>query len=347
MDRRSFALSLGVALSELARNGGARHESPGGQLPTVDVRRSGAVGDGRTDDTLAIQRGIDSLPTTGGVVEVPRGAYLIDAVRGLRLRSHITFRMRRGAVLAALPTASTHYAILRGRGLEGVRISGGVLLGERGGHLPPHEGEWGMGIDLRGCARVTIEGVTARECWGDGIYLGHESSAGVPGGECSDITLRRCQAIGNRRQGLSVTGCLGVTIESCSFIGTWGTSPAAGVDLEPNAGKRVEGVTIRDSLFRGNAGWGLLAGGAGVERANVLNSRFVANGLGGIRLVRTRDSVVQGNQIEVSEGPAVLLEGGSTGIVVASNRVKQNGHPITDGRLYVERGGARGNRITP
>jgi len=44
----------------------------------VDVRRFGAVGDGLTDDTLAVQAAMDSLAGIGGVVVIPEGHYIID-----------------------------------------------------------------------------------------------------------------------------------------------------------------------------------------------------------------------------------------------------------------------------
>ena len=48
--------------------------------PVVDVRHPdyGAVGDGVTDDSAAIQAAIDAIPSTGGVVVFPAGNYHVD-----------------------------------------------------------------------------------------------------------------------------------------------------------------------------------------------------------------------------------------------------------------------------
>ena len=46
---------------------------------TVNVFDFGAVGDGVTDDTAAIQAAIDALPSTGGVVFFNPGTYLISS----------------------------------------------------------------------------------------------------------------------------------------------------------------------------------------------------------------------------------------------------------------------------
>jgi len=46
----------------------------------VSVKDFGAVGDGVTDDTSAIQAAIDSLPSTGGTVFVPKGTYMVSGI---------------------------------------------------------------------------------------------------------------------------------------------------------------------------------------------------------------------------------------------------------------------------
>ncbi len=50
-----------------------------GATGNVNVRDFGAIGDGQTDDTFAIQRAIDSLALQGGIVVIPSGVYLVSA----------------------------------------------------------------------------------------------------------------------------------------------------------------------------------------------------------------------------------------------------------------------------
>ena len=68
---------------------------------TLDVRNVGAVGDGRTTSTAAIQRAIDLVHGCGGgIVQLPAGTWVSGS---LQLRSHVTIDLAPGAVLLASP----------------------------------------------------------------------------------------------------------------------------------------------------------------------------------------------------------------------------------------------------
>ena len=79
----------------------------------IDVRSFGAVGDGVTDDTAAIQSAIHACPENGRV-RVPKGTYF---VRPLVLKSNMTLHLQEGAVLLADP-CEEHYPILPGEILD-------------------------------------------------------------------------------------------------------------------------------------------------------------------------------------------------------------------------------------
>ena len=64
--------------------------------PVFDVRKYGAKGDGRSYDTLAIQKAIDACAGTGGCVFLSQGTYLTAQ---LELKSGMTFFIDRTAVL--------------------------------------------------------------------------------------------------------------------------------------------------------------------------------------------------------------------------------------------------------
>lgn len=75
----------------------------------LSVRDFGALGDGVTDDTAAIQSAIYCCPR-GGRVTVPAGTYF---VRPIVLKSHMTLELKEGAVLLA-DTVEEHYPLLPG-----------------------------------------------------------------------------------------------------------------------------------------------------------------------------------------------------------------------------------------
>jgi hypothetical protein len=113
-----------------------------------DVRDHGAVGDGRTADTAALQRAIDACAAAGGgQVRFSPGTYLSGT---LHLRSRITILFEAGSRLvgttnlaeyrqpsppAYLPEAKWgkwHRALLLGEGVEDVTIAGlGTIDGNR------------------------------------------------------------------------------------------------------------------------------------------------------------------------------------------------------------------------
>ena len=79
----------------------------------VSVKDFGAVGDGEHDDTAAIQGAVSFLPP-GGRLIFPAGTYL---TLPLRLKSHITLELKRGATLLGSADRS-RYPILPGEAAD-------------------------------------------------------------------------------------------------------------------------------------------------------------------------------------------------------------------------------------
>jgi polygalacturonase len=67
-----------------------------------DVRRYGAAGDGKTKDTVAIQKAIDACTAGkgGGIVEVPDGTFVIAPIL---LKSNMTLHLEKAATLLGSP----------------------------------------------------------------------------------------------------------------------------------------------------------------------------------------------------------------------------------------------------
>ena len=227
----------------------------------VNVRDRGAKGDGKTDDTAAIQRAIDEIAGTGGTVYIPDGTFMVQGTgKTLRLGSKMTLKLADRAVLKVIPTAAPQYTTLRIVKATDVTVIGGTLHGDRKEHKGK-KGEWGMGIHIGSeAARVAIVGVTSRNMLGDGFYV-----SGVV-----DVALCSVSAINNRRQGLSIIEANRVLVTNSLFRDTHGTRPSAGIDMEPNKpDQSITNVRIEHSKFINNAGDGILIASKKGRVANV------------------------------------------------------------------------------
>jgi len=82
------------------------------QTTVFNVRESGAVGDGKTKDTAAIQAALDRCAAAGGgTVVVPAGDYLTGS---LDVKSHTTLRVEKDATLVGSPDLDD-YPIVKAR----------------------------------------------------------------------------------------------------------------------------------------------------------------------------------------------------------------------------------------
>ena len=227
----------------------------------VNVRDRGAKGNGKTDDTAAIQRAIDEVVGTGGTVFVPNGVYMVQAAvnKSLALGSKMTLRLADRTTLKVIPNGDKRYYTLRIHGASDVTVIGGTLLGDRREHKGK-KGEWGMGIHIARSERVMIANMTSTRMWGDGFYVENGT----------DIAFCSVAAINNRRQGLSIIGANRLLVTGSVFRDTRGTRPSAGIDMEPDKpSQSVTNIRIERSKFIGNAGDGITIQGYKGRVANV------------------------------------------------------------------------------
>lgn len=273
---RCATLALGLLAGALSPASPARAATEGcAKAPTsplvVNVRQKGAKGDGRTDDTAALQAAFDKVAGTGGTVLVPDGVYMVDPVSTtgrLKIKNNTTLKLSPGAVIKAIPNGAQDYALLTIAGASNVTVTGGTLEGDRGQHTDK-AGEWGMGLSIvEGAKNITVSGVTAKEMWGDGFYLGSGQS----------VTFCGVVSDHNRRQGLSVIEVDQLEVVNSVFSNTQGTRPSAGIDLEPDDLKqRISNVRIHNSKFLNNAGPGILV--AGKKNASLISRLEITENL--------------------------------------------------------------------
>lgn len=140
---------------------------------TLNIRNHGAIDDGKTFNTAAIQQVIDTLAAAGGgTVLVPRGDFLTGPIT---LASGINLRLARGAVLlisndrTTYPVANRRYIdAITARDAHDIKITGpGAIDGQGASWWAAFKADQSMThrpylIKLSNCQRVEVSGVTLR-----------------------------------------------------------------------------------------------------------------------------------------------------------------------------------------
>jgi parallel beta-helix repeat protein len=311
----------------------------------TSVKAYGAKGDGVTDDSSAIQSCINAVAGTGGTVVVPDGTYMINVNLngsfGLRLGSNMTFAMTSGAILKAISTSNSTYSVLTAGTVSNVTITGGTLMGERTTHSGS-TGENGHCLVIGNAHSVTVNGVTVKEGWGDGILVTNTSTA---------IILTKVTADHNRRMGISATSVDGLEIGYCTVKNTGGLpGGGAGIDMEPNAGETTTHVNIHHNTIQNNLSYGIATGGRydsgaitsavtidhntvtgnsdhgiysndGTESSYITNNTVTSNGGNGISLggnPYTTNMTVTGNTVSTNSGWGIWVESARNPVVTGN-----------------------------
>jgi len=224
------SLLVAAAVGSAARPAVAADSRPAADFLVTD---HGAVGDGTTTNTAAIQRAVDACAAAGGGrVVVPAGVFVSGPVF---LRSNVEFHLAAGAVLRGSRAIDEyplldvkargyhidrwwHASLLTGANLENVAITGhGVIDGA--GKV------WWEAIDIPGklkhgrpltvflfdCERVRIDGVRIMDspCWTVGSFLCRDMTV-------HDVSVRNPWNWYRNCDGLNFVSCADVRISNCS-----------------------------------------------------------------------------------------------------------------------------------
>jgi hypothetical protein len=198
-----------------------------------DVRKYGAVGDGTTMNTGAIQKTIDSAAAAGGgTVVFPPGTFLSGSIT---LKSGVTLQLDQGATLLGSPNRFDYskldfYGLILAKGQENIGIRGrgvidgqGKLLAEQTmrllaeGKLRDSEpenrpyasvGERPVIINFNKCKNIIVRDVTLREsaCW---VQEYRECTRLL----IENIKVRTMAAITN--DGIDIDSCSQVIVRGC------------------------------------------------------------------------------------------------------------------------------------
>jgi hypothetical protein len=179
LGRREMAKStlLGGASFFLGAQESARSEAPAAGRERISVRDFGATGDGKTDDTKAIQRALDAAGEVQGAVFVPPGVYLCADLQ-MRLNTALVgvptwnYRQPGGTVLRLSSAAAKcllNIAGAAGATIDGLAFDGaGLGKGVHGIFLDkPDYGKHEDAFRIERCqvARFTGDGVNLTRAW--------------------------------------------------------------------------------------------------------------------------------------------------------------------------------------
>jgi polygalacturonase len=223
-----------------------------------DITAFGAKGDGKTENREAINKAIEAAAAAGGgTVEFPAGTWLSGSIR---LRSNVTLRLDRGALLEASSEATAydaaepnqwdkfqdfghshfHNSLIWGDGLENIAILGGgrisakaLTRGERGGG-----GDKALALKL--CHNVTLRDISISNGGHFGILV-----TGV-----DNLTMDNVM-IDTNRDGIDVDSCRNVHISNCSFNSPNDDALVLKGSHALGAARVSENITITNCLVSG------------------------------------------------------------------------------------------------
>lgn len=167
------------------------------------VKDYGAVGDGATDDSVAIRTAIAAaVAAGGGIVFFPDGTYLVSLdptstqggcihmVSGVQLWG----QSRQGAIIKMKSGQVASTRALVAYQISDARVWNLTINGNSGAQIVD---EHMAAIFIRASTRVTIEGCTMTNAQGDGVAVYQDNV---------DINIVECHIYANLRAGVSISG---------------------------------------------------------------------------------------------------------------------------------------------
>lgn len=258
--------------------------------PWIDVRAYGAVGDGVTDDTAALQAAVTAA--TGKTLLFPVGTYIHSAL--LTIPSNITI-LGYGATIKAANSLSKTVGGMSVTGKTNVQIFGLTYDGNRANRSPSVPVGSAHGFSVANSPDIVLRDVSAKNGVADGLYIGYSNGADA------NTRVFNVQVYGGRytncfRNNVSVVGGVNIKFYGSRFDTANGTAPQTGVDVEAdNATICNEDVEFFGCTSDGNTGNGFAITN-NTKRCKIHGGSSKNNGNHGIDMSQTAnvDSLIEG-----------------------------------------------------
>ena len=284
---------------------------------TFDVRDYGALGNGVTNDTVAIQAAIDAaFAAGGGVVYLPQGVYRVSGdgtPSGNCLTMHSQVDLigdGMGSTVIKLVDGSSEPLMgmigsPAGEVLQGVGISDLSLDGNRDNSSGEVNG-WHLAANTVGVSsNLSLERVEIRDVSGSGFRVD---------GQTSNLLIKESVAQGNGLDGFASTDADNSQFTDNQAYGNDGN----GFALDTSHAD----LTFANNDAFANGGNGVLVegsdGGATPAPLLLLGGELQDNGQAGVALQQTSAVRVEGVLIAGNGGPGLLLSGANHSQIVAN-----------------------------
>lgn len=274
-------IAIGAKIPTSAAQNAAEMGHPGFGY---DIRAFGAVGDGKTLDTAAINRAIDAAAAAGGgTVYLRAGNYLSYSIH---LKSKVSLYLEQGAtILAADPAADParsydaaesnkpwedyqdyghnhwHNSLIWGEGISDVAILGPGLIWGRGlsrgwkagresGPVAEDPGVANKAIALKNCRNVLLRDFSI-------LHGGH---FGILATGVDNFTIDNLK-IDTNRDGIDIDCCRNVRVSNCSVNSPWDDGICLKSSFALGYARATELVTISNCFLSGSYQEGALLDG--------------------------------------------------------------------------------------
>lgn len=196
------------------------------------------------------------------VVKLTAGDYLIvphpngyEHEDGIYVPSFMTLDLT-DAKLYIEPNGYTEYTLIRLHLVENVTIVGGHLIGDKDEHdytTIQHTHEFGCGIQIISSRNITIKDMKIERMTGDAMIMDFHMIWPTDHRLSRNIKVLNCEMSHCRRQGISICHARDVEVAYNKIHDIGGTSPGAGIDIEPGGGENwhstVDRVNIHHNEF--------------------------------------------------------------------------------------------------